>query len=98
MWFPKTPNKTVALVKICHYVVPSPLPFLTGLYGWSYVTQYILVHYGWSYVSIVHSPELYGTEGAGELKKLMEKQEIYVDKFHPLPEKTNPAELEKVAF
>ena len=32
----------------------------------------------------MHSPELYGMEGAGALRKILEEKEVYIDKFMTL--------------
>ena len=46
----------------------------------------LVEHYNWTFVTIIHSPELYGTEGAIELAGLLKEKDVTVDKFLSLTE------------
>lgn len=56
----------------------------------------LMEFYQWTFVSIIHSAELYGTEGANSLRELLSTKGIYVDKFYTLPENYSPQGLDSV--
>ena len=59
----------------------------------------LIDHYNWTFVTIIHSPEAYGTNGAAELIRLLKGKNITVDKQHGLPDiekEDSPDILDKV--